>query len=109
MDLMSMLQPKTVEEQPKKELKEKKTRKPATKKEKTENGGKKYKYPFNLYLAAEKRDVSHIFNEGVEYTQNEITSAMLQHGYYEFSGNVTYDYMEEDNTLVPTFQQHKKG
>lgn len=106
MDLMSMLTAKTVEEKPKK--KEKKVGKTATKKE-DNPVGKKYKYPFEIYLAAEKRDVSHIFEEGTEYTADEITKAMLQHGFYEFSGSVTYDYMEKDNVLVPVFQQHKKG
>ena len=106
MDLMSMLTAKAVEEKPKK--KEKKAEKTAAKKE-DKPKRKKYKYPFEIYLAAEKRDVSHIFEDGAEYTTDEITKAMLQHGFYEFSGNVTYDYMEKDNVLVPVFQQHKKG
>lgn len=106
MDLMSMLTAKTVDEKPKK--KDKKAEKTVVKKEEKPKG-KKYKYPFEIYLAAKKRDVSHIFEDGAEYTTDEITKAMLQHGFYEFSGNVTYDYMEKDNVLVPVFQQHKKG
>lgn len=106
MDLMSMLTAKSVEKKPKK--KEKKAEKKVVKKEEKLKG-KKYKYPFEIYLAAEKRDVSHIFEDGTEYTTDEITKAMLQHGFYEFSGSVTYDYMEKDNVLVPVFQQYKKG
>lgn len=70
---------------------------------------KKYRYPFTLYYAAQNIDVSHIFEEGKEYTADEITSAMLNHQFYEFSGKVAYDLIEADNVLVPTFQQHKKG
>lgn len=116
MDLMQMLKPASVEG-PEKKVKPKKEQKPKEPKQKKETKqdtkqeatGKKYKYPFEIYLAAEKRDVSHIFDDDTEYSADEITKAMLQHGFYEFSGNVTYDYMEKDNVLVPVFQQHKKG
>ena len=70
---------------------------------------KSFKAPFRIYLAAEKRDVTHIFEDGKEYTPEEITKAMLQHGYYEFSGSVKYDYVLSENVLVPIFQQPKKG
>lgn len=106
MNLFDMLEVEEPKEKAKKEKKntEKKVNN-VTKSEK----GKKFKYPFEIYLAAEKRDVSHIFKEGSEYSEAEITKTMLEHGFYEFSGNVTYDLMEKDNVLVPIFQQHKKG
>lgn len=97
-----------VEEQPKKKStpKQKKEKKSSDEIQKVEE---KFKYPFTIYLAAENRDVSHIFDEGVEYSESEITKAMLEHGFYEFAGNVSYDFMESDNVIVPVFQQHKKG
>ena len=70
---------------------------------------KKFTYPFTLHYAGRNIDVDHIFEQGNEYTSEEITQAMLHHQFYEFSGSVTYDYIQEDNVVVPIFQQHKKG
>lgn len=77
--------------------------------EERKEGGKSFTAPFRIYLAAQKMDVSHIFEDGQTYTDTEITKAMLQHGYYEFSGSVKYDFVESENILVPIFQQPKKG
>lgn len=77
--------------------------------EKKTETGKKYTYPFVFHYAGRNLDVSHIFEEGKQYSSSEITKAMLQHQFYEFSGNVTYDFIESDNVLVPIFQQHRKG
>lgn len=106
---------KTNKEKPKKEkaVKQAET-KPTTKKTtdiKTEKKPdvKTFTAPFRIYLAAQKMDVSHIFEEGKSYTADDITKAMLQHGYYEFSGSVKYDLVESENILVPIFQQPKKG
>ena len=71
--------------------------------------GKSFTYPFTLHYAGRNLDISHIFVEGKTYTEAEITKAMLQHQFYEFSGDVSYDYIESDNVLVPIFKQHKKG
>lgn len=111
---MSMLKPATLEDGPKKQDKPKKEKKVKTeiKPEETteaQERKKEYKYPFEIYLAAEKRDVSYIFADGQVYTEDQITKAMLEHGFYEFAGNVKYDYIKDDNVLVPVFQQHKKG
>ena len=110
-DLFEMLDEEEFEAvEPKKEKPKKEaSKKPEAKKEPQPVEVKKYKYPFTLYYAAQNIDVSHIFEEDKEYTADEITSAMLNHQFYEFSGNVTYDLIEADNVLVPTFQQHKKG
>lgn len=104
-DLFSMV-PEEVKEEPKK-----KTEKPKKTATATKTGGdrKKYKYPFIMHIAARNVDVSHIFSEGQEYTADEITKAMLEHQFYDFAGEVTYDYIEEDNVLLPIFRQHKKG
>lgn len=99
--LFEMLDTETTEKPMKKSV-DKKTE---TKKVKE----KSFTAPFLIYLAAEKREFPHIFETGKSYTEKEITKAMLEHGYYDFAGNVTYDFKESDNVLVPVFQQHKKG
>lgn len=104
-NLFEMLEPVEVKEEAKKNRAAKKENKTVE----TADKNKKYKYPFEIYLAAEKKDVSFMFENGKEYTGAEITKSMLEHGFYEFAGNVTYDFIEKDNVLVPIFQQHKKG
>lgn len=86
------------------------TKKEEPKKQKeTDEKSKQYKYPFEIYLAAQRPSIDHIFEEEKEYTEKEITKAMLDHGFYEFAGSVTYDFRENENVLIPIFQQHKKG
>lgn len=109
MNLMDMIKPVAETKVGPKKDKKAVTKKVETKKTESKKADKAFKYPFEIYLAAEKKDVSHIFEEGIEYTPEQITKKMLEHGFYEFSGNVTYDFIEKDNVLVPTFQQHKKG
>lgn len=103
---------KQAETKPKSESEPKTETEPKTWKEVNEerkNGAKSFTAPFRIYLAAQKMDVSHIFEDGQTYSDTEITKAMLQHGYYEFSGSVKYDFVESENILVPIFQQPKKG
>lgn len=103
---------KQAETKPKSESKPKTESETKTWKEVNEErkeGAKSFTAPFRIYLAAQKMDVSHIFEEGQTYTESQITKAMLQHGYYEFSGSVKYDFIESENILVPIFQQPKKG
>lgn len=108
-DLFDLLDEEEVNEV-KKPAKKAESKPAKTAEKKSEDtSSKKYKYPFVMYYAAQNIDVSHIFEEGKEYTADEITQAMLTHQFYEFSGNVTYDFIAADNVLVPTFQQHKKG
>lgn len=107
-DLFDLLDEEEVEEV-KKTVKKADSKPEKTAEKKTEDKPKKYKYPFVMYYAAQNIDVSHIFEEDKEYTADEITQAMLAHQFYEFSGSITYDFIEADNVLVPTFQQHKKG
>lgn len=94
-----------VEKKKKESKKEAKTEK----KEKESASGKSYLYPFVMHINAQNIDVSHVFEEGKAYSEKEITKMMLEHGFYSFSGNITYDFIESDNVLVPTFQHHKKG
>lgn len=91
----------------KKEVKKEKT--VITESEKSSDVKEKYKYPFIMHYAGQNIDISHIFEHGHEYTSDEITKAMLNHQYYQFSAKVTYDYIAADNVLVPIFQYHKKG
>jgi len=93
-------------EKPKKE--EKPAGKKATKK-KTDTAVK-HKYPFGVYSEGRLIDVSSYgFVDAQEYTEDEITKIMLQHRHYEFSGKMEYSYIEDDNVLVVTGKQHRKG
>lgn len=95
-----------VVEEPKKE--EKPAGKKATKK-KTDTAVK-HKYPFGVYSEGRLIDVSSYgFVDGQEYTEDEITKIMLQHRHYEFAGTMEYSYIEDDNVLVVTGKQHRKG
>ncbi|MFR5598914.1 MAG: hypothetical protein ACLTJB_04295 [Holdemania filiformis] len=93
----------------KKEQKGSKEKKETKKAEESSKGTVKYRYPFILHYAAQNLDVDHIFEEGREYTAEEITKRMLEHQFYEFAGKVVYDYRSEENVLIPIFQQPKKG
>lgn len=94
-----------VVEEPKKE------EKPAGKKEtKKAVPAGSYKYPFGIYSEGRMIDVSSYgFVDGQDYTEKEITDIMLQHRHYEFAGTMEYSYIEDDNVLVVTGKQHRKG
>lgn len=90
----------------------KKEEKPAGKKtpKKKSSSEKTYKYPFGVYSEGRLIDVSSYgFADGQEYTEKEITDIMLQHCHYEFAGAMEYSYIEDDNVLVVTGKQHRKG
>lgn len=87
----------------------KKEEKPAGKKS-TKKTEKTYKYPFGVYSEGRLIDVSSYgFVDGQDYTEKEITDIMLQHRHYEFAGTMEYSYIEDDNVLVVTGKQHRKG
>ena len=87
----------------------KKEEKPAGKKS-TKKTEKTYKYPFGIYSEGRLIDVSSYgFVDGQEYAEKEITDIMLQHRHYEFAGTMEYSYIEDDNVLVVTGKQHRKG
>lgn len=90
----------------------KKEEKPAGKKtpKKKASTEKTYKYPFGIYSEGRLIDVSSYgFVDGQDYTEKEITDIMLQHRHYEFAGTMEYSYIEDDNVLVVTGKQHRKG
>ena len=90
----------------------KKEEKPAGKKvpKKKASTEKTYKYPFGVYSEGRLIDISSYgFVEGQDYTEKEITDIMLQHRHYEFAGTMEYSYIENDNVLVVTGKQHRKG
>lgn len=116
-----------VKKQPKEEAKPKKTAakkesKPADKKEtdktvkaKTEkkSSAKKeetFQYPFSLYTEGHIVDISNYgFEDNKEYSAKEICDIMLKHRHYEFASEITFKMYEDDNTLVATSKQYKKG
>lgn len=90
----------------------KKEEKPAGKKvpKKKASTEKTHKYPFGVYSEGRLIDVSSYgFVDGQDYTEKEITDIMLQHHHYEFAGTMEYSYIEDDNVLVVTGKQHRKG
>ena len=94
--------------QSKKQEAEKKA-KEAKKKEADAKANPKYKYPFVIHYAGRNVDTDHMFEHGQEYTVEQIRTKMLENQFYEFSGKVSFEYLEKDNVLLPIFQQHKKG
>ncbi len=92
----------------KKEKKKEESAAPKKSETKTQNG-KKFKFPFQVYFAGQTHDVTGFFEDGKEYTEKQISDVMLAQHFYEFSGAVSYDFVEETNTLVAMFAQHKKG
>lgn len=90
----------------------KKEEKPASKKvpKKKASTEKTYKYPFGVYSEGRLIDISSYgFVDGQDYTEKEITDNMLKHRHYEFAGTMEYSYIEDDNVLVVTGKQHRKG
>lgn len=90
----------------------KKEEKPAGKKvpKKKASTEKTHKYPFGVYSEGRLIDVSSYgFVDGQDYTEKEITDIMLKHRHYEFAGTMEYSYIEDDNVLVVTGKQHRKG
>ena len=109
MDLMSMLKPADVEEKQEKPKKEAKPKAAKTDKKEAKVKEKKYKFPFGMFFNHSEQDVTHVFQDEKEYTADEISKEMLRHGFYDFSGSVSYDYIQDDNMLVVSFQKHAKG
>lgn len=69
-----------------------------------------YEYPFSLYTEGHIVDISEYgFEDGKKYTQKQIDDIMLKHRHYEFAGEMTYKMFEDDNMLVATAKQYKKG
>ena len=67
-------------------------------------------YPFSLYTEGRVVDVSNYgFEDGKRYTGEQISKIMLSHRHYEFAGEMTYKMFEDDNMLVATARQYKKG
>lgn len=92
----------------KKEIKKSEVKKDQEKEIKKEPE-KSYKFPFQIYFAGINHDMTGAFEENREYSTKQITDIMLANHFYEFAGTVDYDYIQETNTLVAMFMQHKKG
>lgn len=96
------------EEKPKKEAK-----KEAKKETKASKASKdaKYKYPFQMYFGHQYRDMTHIFEEGKEYTTDEIKKALVEHDYKEFrfANEIEWEYFEDENCLYPKLKVGNRG
>ena len=114
MSLMDMLVAGSIEEQKKKQKKDK-TEKPKQQDKKpikaaAKQNGETKKDPFRLQYANQYLDLSGIFEDGQEYTAVEICKLMLQHGYFSFSAEQTsFDFRPAENVLVAYGKQYKKG
>lgn len=74
------------------------------------SAGGTYEYPFSLYTEGHTVDISEYgFEEGQSYTPKQICDIMLQHRHYEFAGEMTFKMFDDDNMLVATAKQYKKG
>lgn len=102
---------KVEEEKPTAEEKkpEPEEKQPAAEKKPTGTAKKKFKAPFQLYMGSRLRDVTGLFEDGKEYTGDEITAVMIANDEYFFTGKIEYDYIEKTNTVVAMSIQHKKG
>lgn len=101
-------------EKAKEKAKEKQEDKPAEDKKpaaeaKKKEPKKKFKAPFQLYMGSRLRDVTGLFEDGKEYTGDEITKIMINADEYFFTGKIEYDYIADTNTVVAMSIQHKKG
>lgn len=86
-------------------------KKQATPKKKKPAGKKgEHLYPFSIYSEGRIIDISSYgFVPGKTYKEDEITKIMLQHQHYEFAGKMEYSFIKEDNVLVVSIAQHRKG
>lgn len=122
-DFLSMLneQKKTQEEADKASQKQKQSKgmiepKKAEKPKKAKETPKKeakeetYTYPFSLYTEGRTVDISDYgFEDNKAYTPKDICDILLKHRHYEFAGDMTFKMFEDDNMLVATAKQYKKG
>ena len=83
----------------------------ATPKKKKPAGKKgEHLYPFSIYSEGRIIDISSYgFVPGKTYKEDEITKIMLQHQHYEFAGKMEYSFIKEDNVIVVSIAQHRKG
>ncbi|MBS5368328.1 MAG: hypothetical protein KHY19_02500 [Coprobacillus cateniformis] len=82
----------------------------AKKETKSKASAEEYEYPFSLYTEGHTVDISeYCFEDGKKYTPKQINDIMLKHRHYEFAGEMTYKMFEDDNMLVATAKQYKKG
>lgn len=93
------------------DVKDEKSSEPIAKKLMGANmGSDTYLYPFSLYTEGHIVDISNYgFEDGQRYSEAQISKVMLEHRHYEFAGEMTYKMFEDDNVLVATAKQYKKG
>ncbi len=70
----------------------------------------KYQYPFKIYFKGhDVQQPDHIFEYETEYTAKQICELMFKHGYKEFAGDISFEYDEEDELLIPNFKSQRHG
>lgn len=76
-----------------------------------EKNAKKYKYPFLMYFGHEYRDVTGVFEEGKEYTEKQLTKALIDHGFkdFKYAQEVQWEYFDDENCLYPKFKLGNRG
>lgn len=72
---------------------------------------KKFKYPFLMYFGHDYRDVSGMFEEGKSYTEQEITTILIEHGFkeFKFANTIEYEYFKDENCLFPKLKLGNRG
>lgn len=102
--------PVAQKEDKKTNTKVKEQKKPKTGSLHVTSGADVFRYPFSLYTEGHTVDISNYgFEDGKDYTASEISKIMLDHRHYEFAGEMTYSMFKDDNMLVATAKQYKKG
>lgn len=92
------------------EKKPEKGTKSVPKKDAKEIKNETFTYPFSIYTEGKTVDISaYGFEDDKAYTPKEICDIMLKHRHYEFAGEITFKMFEDDNMLVATAKQYKKG
>lgn len=76
-----------------------------------EKNAKKYKYPFLMYFGHEYRDVTGVFEDGREYTEKQLTKALVEHGFkdFKYAQEIQWEYFEDENCLYPKFKLGNRG
>ncbi len=89
----------------------KKAKEKASKSKSSKEKQKTYKYPFVMYFGHQYRDVTSLFEEGKEYTEEEISKILTKAGYKEFryANEVKYEYFANENCLYPKLKVGNRG
>lgn len=113
-DFFALMKKQSKIEEPKEEKKETGSKPKQPTEAKNEKVEKKtvdsFEYPFSLYTEGKTVDISEYgFEDGKRYFGKDICDIMLKHRHYEFAGDMNFQMFKDDNMLVATAKQYKKG